>query len=174
MGTKSKENRSQRITSLQQLKAGLDKHAQTLATVVIDGATFKQADVDTALTELVTTAQQVVTTKAAWQAAVTADKAKEEAQKPFVSGLKAAVHLAFGQQVDALADFGLDPRKTPAPRTPAEKAASAAKALATRAARHTMGTKQKAAIKGDVSKPTPGGGGTPPPATPPGTGTPKS
>jgi hypothetical protein len=45
----------------------------------------------------------------------------------------------------------MKPRKAPAARTPEEKIAAAAKAKATRAARHTMGSKQKAKVKGTVT-----------------------
>jgi hypothetical protein len=55
--------------------------------------------------------------------------------------------------------FGGKVRKQRAKLTVEQKAAMAAKMRATRAARHTMGKKQKAAIKGQV----------PPPATPPAT-----
>jgi hypothetical protein len=44
--------------------------------------------------------------------------------------------------VDALATFGLTPRK-PRVVSPEARVAAAAKAKATRAARHTMGKKQK-------------------------------
>jgi hypothetical protein len=43
----------------------------------------------------------------------------------------------------SLADFGLNPKKARTPLTIEEKAAAAAKRKATRAARHTMGSKQK-------------------------------
>ena len=49
-----------------------------------------------------------------------------------------------------LADFGINP-KARAPLTVEAKAAAAAKRAATRAARHTMGSQQKKAIKGDVT-----------------------
>jgi hypothetical protein len=58
--------------------------------------------------------------------------------------------LAFDGKLDTLADFGLTARAVPV-RTPEQRTAAAAKAKATRAARHTMGSKQKAAIKGAVS-----------------------
>jgi hypothetical protein len=48
----------------------------------------------------------------------------------------------FGGSIDTLAEFGLQPRKTPAAVPPAEKVAAVQKALATRKARNTMGAKQ--------------------------------
>src|SRR5207253_462392 len=59
------------------------------------------------------------------------------------------VKAAHGSEPDVLADFGVHPK----PRTPPTveaKAAATAKRAATRAARHTMGARKKAGIKGDV------------------------
>ena len=53
--------------------------------------------------------------------------------------------------VPILADFGLAPRKEPAPKTTEEKAAAAAKAKATRQARGTTSKKQKLTVKGNVT-----------------------
>jgi hypothetical protein len=60
----------------------------------------------------------------------------------------------FAGQVDALSDFGLTGRKTPVV-SPETRVAAANKAKATREARHTMGKKQKAAIKGTVAPTAP-------------------
>jgi hypothetical protein len=59
-----------------------------------------------------------------------------------LAGLKQALLVAFAGQIDALADFGLTPRKVHV-FTPEQRIAAAAKSRATRAARHTMGSKQK-------------------------------
>jgi hypothetical protein len=64
----------------------------------------------------------------------------------FVSFVKAA----FGTQPDVLADFGLHP-KARAQLTVEKKTAAAVKRKATRAARHTMGSKQRKRVKGDVT-----------------------
>ncbi|HEY8089983.1 MAG TPA: hypothetical protein VIF09_19110, partial [Polyangiaceae bacterium] len=83
---------------------------------------------------------------------------------------KQALKVIFAGQIEALADFGL---KAPKPRTPltnAQKAAAAAKAKATRALRHTMGSKQKAALTGTapapVTTPSPEPAAAPPAASP--------
>jgi hypothetical protein len=57
----------------------------------------------------------------------------------------------YANAPDTLAVYGLEPHKVPAPRTAAQKAATAAKAVATRKARGTTSKKQKLAIKGDVT-----------------------
>jgi hypothetical protein len=77
--------------------------------------------------------------------------------------------VAFAGSIDTLADFALKARKPRTPLTPEQKAAAVAKAEATRAARHTMGPKQKAAIKGTVPATAPAtqpAAPAPAPATP--------
>ena len=60
------------------------------------------------------------------------------------------LQATFANTAPALADFGLEPRKVPAPLTSEEKAASAAKAAATRKARGTTSKKQKLTVTGNV------------------------
>jgi hypothetical protein len=146
-------NRTQRVTANQNLIGGLQKHQDTLPSLVIDGTSYKTADIITTLQGIVNSAAAVVSSRATWQTAVQADKQGRAKNQTFVSGLKQALHVAFGNSIDTLAEFGLTQRKTRTPRTPQQKAASTAKSMATRAARHTMGSKQKAAIKGSVTPP---------------------
>jgi hypothetical protein len=59
--------------------------------------------------------------------------------------------VMFAGSIDTLADFGLKAPKVRVPLTPDEKAAAVAKGKATRAARHTMGAKQKKKVSGTVT-----------------------
>jgi hypothetical protein len=152
MSTSSqKQSRTTRTAAIEHLIDGLNMHATVMTSIVIDGVVQKTVDVVAALQKLVGTSSAVETTRASWRAAVAADKSSTAGQKAFVSSVRKAVRVAFGNKTDTLADFGLAPPKVRTPRTPQEKAASAAKAKATREARHTMGARQKAAIKGDVT-----------------------
>jgi hypothetical protein len=162
LGTNTpKPNRPSRISAEQKLIDGLNKHASTITSMVIAGTAMTPAQIIAAVQAILTTATNVVTTRAAWQAAVLTDSNTSVKNDAFLSGLRQALLVAFAGQVDALADFGLTVRK-PVVRTPAEKAEASAKAKATRAARHTMGAKQKAAITGE--NPTGGTTSTPAPA----------
>jgi hypothetical protein len=157
-------NRTQRQTSDQNLIEGLKKHEQTLSSLVIGATPLKTADLIAILQARIAAAATAVSTKATWQTAVKADHDERAKTKTLVSSLRQAVQVAFVGSIDALADFGLAPRKVRV-STPEEKAAATAKAKATRAARHTMGSKQKAKVKGAVPQASPA---TPPtPATPP-------
>lgn len=125
------------------------------ASVLVDGVTFTAASAVTMLQGRVQVATNVVTTKAAYLAAVKVADAEYSATAKAVSGLVEAVYVAFGDDPAALAEFQLPVRKGATKRTPAQYEAAAAKAKATRAARHTMGPKQKAAITGTSASPAP-------------------
>jgi prophage tail gpP-like protein len=153
-------------TADQNLIVGLQKHEQTLPSLVIGGTTYKAADIITVVQTLVNSAQAVSSSRATWQANLLADESARAKNKTFMSGLRQSLLVAFGSSVDVLADFGLKPHKVRAVVPPEEKAAAAAKARATRAARHTLGKKQKAQIKGTVAASPPQGDVTKVPATP--------
>jgi hypothetical protein len=164
MSTKPKVNRSQRQTGDQNLIDGLQKHASTLSSLTFGGTSHPTAAIIAVLQARIASGNAVPATRATWQSTVQADRDERTKTQTFVSGLRQALQLAFAGSIDLLADFGLKPRKQPAPRTPDEKAAAVAKAKATRAARHTMGSTQKAKVKGTVS---PTASATPPAAPAP-------
>jgi hypothetical protein len=147
MATKSRINRSQSQAADASLSTGLVKHEPTLASFVIAGATVKTTDLITILQNRQNSAKAVESTRAIWQAAVAANRSLRAQSNATVSGVKQALHVMFAGSPDTLADFGLTPHK-PYVVLPAVKVASAAKAKATRTARHTLGAKQKAGIKG--------------------------
>jgi len=150
MTTNSKENRMQQQSSDQNLSDGLAKHQTTLPFFTIGSASFKTADVITSLQERIKTADIVDEARATWQTAVKANRDQRAKTSSLISGVRQTLQVMFAGSIDTLADFGLKPRKDPAARTPEEKVAAKAKALATRKARSTMGPKQKAKIKGTV------------------------
>ncbi len=148
MSTKNPRiNRAQSQAADASLSTGLVKHEPTLSSFTIAGATVKTTDIVTTLQTRQDSAKTVESTRAIWQAAVAADRSLRAQSNPTVSGVKQALHVMFAGSPDTLADFGLTPRK-PHVVTPEVKVAAAARAKATRAARHTMGVQQKAGIKG--------------------------
>lgn len=140
---------------LKKIVPGLANLPSTLTSLSVLGQTFTIADLTTKLKSYEATFDAE---DAAKQEADAAEQKSQEAAVeavPFVAATKASIKAALGRKSVALAPVGIDPDKTPPPLTPAQEQARTAKALATRAARHTMGPKQKAKIKGQ-----------PPPATP--------
>ena len=133
--------------------AGLQLHAQGVITITIGG-------VGHTVTELLATIQDDITAtdatdkaRATWRQSVQSERDSHEEVDPLLKGIKQYVMLQYGDTQSAsatLADFGYAPRKVPV-RSPATSVAAAEKARATRQARHTMGSEQKEAVKGDVT-----------------------
>lgn len=150
MSTNSKVNRTTQQAADQKLIDGLKKHEATVPSLVIGGTSIKTTDIIGILQARIDARNAAVATKATWQSGVKADYDERSKTKTVVSGVRQALQVAFVGSIDALADFGLKPRK-PAVRTPEQKQAAAAKAKATRAARHTMGSQQKKTVMGNVT-----------------------
>jgi hypothetical protein len=164
MSTKNNANRVTQQAADQKLIDGITKHEQAIPSLTIGSTSYKPTDIITILQARIAAANTTLSTRATWQSAVLADKSELTKTQTVVSGVRQAILLMFAGAVDTLADFGLKPRKARAVRTPAEKAEASAKAKATRAARHTMGSKQKASIKGTAPQAAPA---TPPAASAP-------
>jgi hypothetical protein len=142
-------NRSKRQSADQKLIEGLIKHSQTVSSVLIRGRHFKTDDLIALLQDRLVAANTANSTRATWLTAVQADHDEYERTKATISGLRQALAVAFAGEIDGLADFGLTPRKVRV-MSPEQMSVATAKAKATRAARHTMGKRQKQLIKGTV------------------------
>jgi hypothetical protein len=130
---------------------GLNKHGQSLPALLIEGRSLQPTDLIAILQGRIDAASVAESTKATWLTAVKADYDERAKTRTAVSGLRQALHVAFDGSIEVLADFGLAPRKV-AVMTPEQKTAATAKAKATRAARHTMGKRQRAEIRGTASE----------------------
>jgi hypothetical protein len=135
----------------QQLIAGTNKHLANLATLMFGSATFTPAQIATSLQRLATLRADVTAAQATTKAKLAAEAAEAPALRSLMIAFGSFVKVTFSQSPDVLADFGLHPKKAPAPLTVVKKAAAAAKRKATREARHTMGARQKKAVKGTVT-----------------------
>jgi hypothetical protein len=72
------------------------------------------------------------------------------AARAFVDELKPAILAVMGSKNPDLLKFGMKPRQARKKLTSEQRVQANAKSLATREARHTMGPRQKAKIKGEV------------------------
>jgi hypothetical protein len=149
MTTKDK-NKSSVAALAGKLIAGTGKHLAGTTQVMLVGGSYTPAEVTTKLQRIVTLRSDVDAAKAAAKTKLAAEKADMPALRIFRDAYVAYVKAAFGNAPDALADFGLTPKKARTPATSEQKAAAAAKRKATRAARGTMGSKQKRNVKGNV------------------------
>jgi hypothetical protein len=132
---------------LRSLIAGTEKHYPN-GSLTFDGATYTTAALVQALQSLDDATTAMDAARAKWQDAVKAQRATKAKVAPIVKGYRSYIVTLYGSASATLGDFGMVPRKAPAPRTAEQKAAAAARSKSTRAARHTMGPKQKAGIKG--------------------------
>jgi hypothetical protein len=136
----------------QSIISGLQKNTQKMPSLFIHGTPMPVADIVATVQKRVDSADHVTLAEANWHQAVQADNDLREETRAFMRSLRQALQIAFANSTDTLAEYGLKPRRTRT-RTPEQQVAAAAKAKATRAARHTMGSKQKAQIKGTVEVP---------------------
>jgi hypothetical protein len=146
--------KDKRATRVGKLIAGARKHFANGGQILTFAGGLASVTVDAAVAEL----QKLIDNRAATTAAqatardkVQAERAATPALVAFMNAFEALVRVMFGADTAALADFGLSPRKQPAPKTAVEKAVTAAKRQATRDARGTKGPKAKKAVHGNVT-----------------------
>jgi len=147
-----KPSKAAALASLSSIIAGTQKHTPN------GSLTF--GNVTYAATTLVQTLQGLLDAMAAHDAAVAKAKdlllaLRDSNAKvgPVYRAYKRYLVATYGDATQTLADYGLKPHKATGPRTVEQKAAAKAQSLATREARGTKGKKQKAGIKGVVTKP---------------------
>ena len=172
MTVNSHTNKPTRKDRLRLIASGVQKDFPS-GTAVLGGQTFNlpvdlvkliQADIDA--TDAADKA------RADWTAAVRVQNDSHQKVDPVLRDLKQWVFAQFANAQGAsstLADFGWSLPKVPV-KSSETKTAAAAKAKATRSARHTMGKNQKKDVKGDVQVAvvvTPDGGSTPTPTPAP-------
>jgi len=142
----------------QSLAKGVELQYQTLLVGLQTLAPTQQLAIDgtnvtpTALSQQVQTAltvyKAVRPARVTWQQAIAARKAQAPSDKKLVAGIKQAVFALLGGDNPALASFGFKPQKPKRKLTAEEQALAVAQGRETRAARHTLGARQKADIQG--------------------------
>jgi len=131
--------------------AGIDKHLAGEPSIPLGGSTETPTAVKQSLQNMVTAADATQVARGEWIDASQAEKGLRDETIVTLSALKSFVLLKFGDKdTSTLADFGFTARKQ-AQTSVDTKATAVEKSLATRAARHTMGPRQKAKVKGTVA-----------------------
>jgi hypothetical protein len=136
-------------------------------TLVLHGKAMKVADVVELFQTQVTALQQADALRTSWSQAVATNRTTWASQiAPTIAALKTYVAAMFGPESAEYAAFGFAAKQPK--RSVVSKVAAVAQNLATRAARHTLGKKQRQAIKGVVQTPaTPAVASASAPAVPP-------
>jgi len=150
MSTSMKASKATLLALMQALISGLQKHTPN-GQFTLGGNPYTTAALVQLLQSLADAITAVTASQASGKEVVAAMRAVEAKVGPVFLALKSNLLNTYGASTSTLADFGLEPHKAPAPRTAEQKAASAAKAKATRAARGTTSKKQKLTVSGNVS-----------------------
>lgn len=144
--------------------SGIDKHFGNATSVTMRGSAYTPAEMKSLLLSHIASVGAADSSKSAWQKAVLSERSARTQAVALLRALKAYLLGTYGPaEVGVLADFGFS---APKPRKVAAKTKAAAvdKTLATRAARHTMGPKQKKQVKGTATPPTSATTASPQPA----------
>ena len=144
-------NKTTRAERIRNVKAGLTKYFGSTA-LVLAGTSYLPAALQAFLQADVDANDASTQARANMHGTVMVAKTADSSTAPVLRAIEAQVRSMYGEAPNAatvLADFGYAPRKQ-ATKTVAVKTAAVAQAKATRAARHTVGPKAKAKIKGTV------------------------
>jgi hypothetical protein len=134
-----------------QIIAGVTKNLQNAQTpLTLGGQSFTPASLIAFFQSRIDAANQIAAAKAQWIDLTTKYATLDATADLVARGLKQYVMNANGAASPVLADFGFTvPKRTPL--TVEQQTQAIAKRKATRKARNTLGKKQKAGIKGNVT-----------------------
>jgi hypothetical protein len=136
---------------LRTLENGIKANFTAVTSVIIGGVTYAIADLTTKIESFLTAQADTAAAQSAYHQAVTAEKASDAAARVFRSQVQAYAVSRYGKTNPILTQLSFTPAKAKK-TTAAIKAVAVLKVKATRAARHTMGKKQKKVIKGSVDR----------------------
>lgn len=149
--TTNRNSKTDKATRVGNLLAGIEKRFPNAnQTITLDGASTTVDAIIKELQGFLDDRDAVVAAKATVKAKVAAENARLIVVNALLKAFIAFLRVTFGNDPQALADFGVPPRKAPTPMTTEQKAVAAAKREATRAARGTKTPKQKKGIRGNV------------------------
>jgi hypothetical protein len=149
MTGKPMKSKNDLTASLQQAITGLDRYLKQ-ASMLLHGQTVSSDDAIATLQAQIDALNASAAAYQAWLQAVAKQRAAYAATAlPMLAAIRTYVAAAFGPQSDEYLAFGFKPPKK-AVKSPEAKVVGAVKLRATRKARHTMGSKQRLAIKGEV------------------------
>lgn len=143
--TTKKLTKAETLARVQALIAGTQKHLPNV-TVTLGNAPFTSAALIQAFQSLGDAVQKLDAAHASVKDALAGLASTREAVDPIIGAFDFLLRASFSD-ASTLADFGLAPAKVRRKLTSEEQAAAAARALATRKLRGTMGPRQKQKIQ---------------------------
>ncbi len=147
------QNNAKIVSTCGQRLEALTKFVKAKTAIKVSGKPMKLAELTAIYQAAIDTRTALVPQRAAFDKALDARDSAEELRQATDKLLKAWVVNEFGADSQEAQEFGFLPPKIRA-KSAATKATAVEKVLATRKARHTMGKRQKADIKGTIVAPT--------------------
>jgi len=138
------------IEELSLLAEALAKHFPNTP-FIEESKTYSGPEVIAQVQAILGSAQAVSNARGTLADAIRDDRVMQANNAQFLRHLRSMLRGAYSGNSSTLAEFGLEPVKTRPPPTNDELLLRVAKSLATRKKRRTMGKRQKAAIKGNVT-----------------------
>jgi hypothetical protein len=142
-----KRSRTARGTQLSALLRGIDKRFKGMRSLVLMGRNLTIDEIAQAFQEELDTMKAIGEAKAKHATAVLAHRNVTKRNRPLHRALEGYIRAAYGETLATLTDFGYGLLKV-GRKSPGTKVEAAAKAKATREARHTMGKSQKKKVRG--------------------------
>jgi hypothetical protein len=139
------QNQAARVTSA---IAGIQKYFPAAASLVLAGTAYTPAQIIALFQAFADAIKALVVLHAQLSSGVLAVRSQRKQIQKVLLALESYVDNLFGSDPGKLGDFGFTPKQSGVVST-RTRALAIVKGKATRAARHTMGSKQKAAITGD-------------------------
>jgi hypothetical protein len=133
------------------LIAGIKKRLSTTVAIIAAGVTYTPAALAALFQSQIDAIALIASTKAQWTAKVASTKALTLTVDQVYSALQTVLRTQYAHAPDALADFGMVPKKV-SKRSPVTNVIAAARNLSTRQSRRTTGSKAKLAIHGTASE----------------------
>ena len=147
MPTEPRLNRAAQIALFTKMISGVNLHV--MAAILLGGQTYSASQIVAVFSALLQANTDLDAARVAYHQKLVAHKAALQSADGMGALLKSYVQGAYGKHNPILGDFGFS-FAVPTPKTVKVKAAAALKSAATREARGTRGSKQKAAIHGTV------------------------
>jgi hypothetical protein len=141
----AKKSQAARVARVTNAVSGIQKYLATTPSIVMAAVTYTPAELVSLLTGYGTTVSALQLLHAQLHTAVAGEQAQATETDELLSELEVFVVNMFGAKAEQVTEFGFTPHKVPV-LTAAEKAASKAKAAATRKAK-------KAALAAVVAPP---------------------
>lgn len=133
--------------------SGVDKHLSSHASIVLDATSYTPAELKAAIEADSAVFRAAEEARLRYLRLAAESRATKKVANARQLALRSYVTLHFGgAAVDVIGDFGFAPKAAPT-RSAATLMQAIAKAKATRVARHTMGKRQRLAIKAPVVVP---------------------